>query len=334
MVAAPPPISGSLRGDRRRSGFMLTDIALLAAGLALLVLAGDFFVKGAVGMAEKLGISPLIIGLTVVALGTSAPELFTSVQAALKGAPGIAVGNVVGSNIANVLLVLGMPALIATVHASGHGLRRNLTAMLAATVLFMWLLANGHIGRLEGGLLFAGLCAFIGWQVHVALAGREAPDHDIHEDIGATPHGRGRIMACLAGGIVGLPLAAHLTVAGATGIAATFGVGDAAIGLTVVAIGTSLPELAATVAAALRRNAAVALGNVVGSNIFNVAGIMGLTALIKPVDVDSRIIAVDMWVMLAAAAVLALLGYARIGAGKIAGCAMLAAFAGYIVLVF
>lgn len=309
---------------------MFFNLLLLLAGMVLLVLAGNALVKGAVGLAENLGISPLVIGLTVVAFGTSAPELFVSVQAALGGAPGIAVGNVVGSNIANVLLVLGLPALIAPIDPNQPGLRRNLTAMLAITVIALWLLSNGYIGRLEGLLMFAALCAFIAWQVHTARRGATvAAGGDIHDEVGDVPHGTTAIVGYLAAGLVGLPLAAHLTVSGATGIAERFGVSDAVIGLTVVAIGTSLPELATTLLATIKRSGAVAIGNVVGSNIFNIAGILGLTTLIAPVQVDQRIVSIDMWVMLATTVLVAALGYARIATGKVLGMAMLIAFAIY-----
>ncbi|MBN7756093.1 calcium/sodium antiporter [Nitratireductor aquimarinus] len=313
---------------------MLFSLLMLAVGVTLLFFAGDIFVKGAVGLAENLGISPLIIGLTVVAFGTSAPELFTSVQAALSGAPGLAVGNVVGSNIANVLLVLGVPALIYPVISNEKGLRRNLVAMLGTTAVFMWMLAGGVITRLEGAALFAGLCAFIAWQIYDARSSGAPENHDFHDDIGEAPHDRKRVIIYLVAGVVGLPIAAQLTVAGAVRIAESFGVSDAAIGLTIVAIGTSLPELATSVAAAIKRQSTMALGNIVGSNIFNIACIMGLTALITPVAVDPRIISVDMWVMLGASLALALLGFLRLPAGKAVGGAMLAAFAGYIATVF
>ena len=308
---------------------MLFSIISLAAGLVLLLFAGDLLVKGAVGLSENLGIPPLVIGLTVVAFGTSAPELVVSVGAALSGAPGIAVGNIVGSNIANVLLVIGLPALFAPVAATETGMRRNVTVMLGLTLLFMFLLSNGVIGRLEGALLFAGLCGFVARQVWVAQKSQPDPAHDFHEEVGPAPHDPKRVGAYLLIGLVGLPIAAHLTVTGAVGIAERFGISDTVIGLTVVAIGTSLPELATTLMAGIRRNSAVAVGNVVGSNIFNVACIMGLTALIKPVPVDHHFVAVDMWVMLASAALLALLAYARVRAGKMVGIAMLAAYAVY-----
>ncbi|EIM76314.1 CaCA family Na(+)/Ca(+) antiporter [Nitratireductor aquibiodomus RA22] len=184
---------------------MLFSLLILAAGVILLVLAGDIFVKGAVGLAENLGISPLIIGLTVVAFGTSAPELFTSIQAALSGAPGLAVGNVVGSNIANILLVLGLPAIIYPIVSDGKGLRRNLVAMLVSTVIFMWMLTGGIITRIEGAVLFAGLCAFIAWQARDAVNGKAPADHDFHEEIGEAPHDRKRISTYLIAGVIGLP---------------------------------------------------------------------------------------------------------------------------------
>ncbi len=310
---------------------MLLSVISLAAGLALLLFAGDLLVKGAVGLAENLRIPPLVIGLTVVAFGTSAPELVVSAGAALSGAPGIAVGNIVGSNIANVFLVLGLAALFAPVRAVERGTRDNVTAMLAATVLFMGLLANGAIGRLEGALLFAGLCAFLAWQVRTARSHHHRPP-DLQEEVGTAPHDTRRVVAFLLLGLIGLPIAARLTVSGASAIAAYFGIPDTVIGLTVIAIGTSLPELATTLLAGMRRHAAVAMGNIVGSNIFNIAGIMGLTALIHPVTVDPHIVSIDMWVMLAAAVLLAVFAYARVVAGRLHGIAMLAVYAGYIFL--
>jgi cation:H+ antiporter len=309
---------------------MFLSVILLLAGMGLLFWTGDLLVKGAVGLAENLGIPQLVIGLTVVAFGTSAPELFISVQAALAGQAGIAVGNVVGSNIANVLLVIGLPALLAPVLANQPGLRRNMTAMLVLTLVFMWLLSNGVVGRIEGGLLFVSICSFIGWQVYEGASAANGHTRDFHEELGETPHDRWRVAAYLGAGLIGLPVAAQLTIWGAVDIAEFFDISDAVIGLTVIAIGTSLPELATTLMAALRSSGGVAIGNIVGSNIFNIAAIMGLTALIVPVGVADRIIAIDMWIMLATSLVLAVLAYARISAGKMLGVAMLAGFGAYI----
>jgi cation:H+ antiporter len=309
---------------------MFLSVLLLLAGMGLLFWTGDVLVKGAVGLAENLGIPQLVIGLTVVAFGTSAPELFISVQAALAGQSGIAIGNVVGSNIANVLLVIGLPALLAPVLANQPGLRRNMTAMLALTVLFMWLLSNGIIGRLEGAVLVVAICLFIGWQIYEAMVAERAPVLDFQDELGEAPHQGWKIAAYLAVGILGLPLAAHLTITGAVDVAEYFDISDAVIGLTVIAIGTSLPELATTFMAAIRNSGGVAIGNIVGSNIFNIAAIMGLTALIMPVTVADRIVAIDMWVMLGTSIILAVLAYARITAGKLMGMALLVGFGAYI----
>ncbi len=309
---------------------MLLATAALAAGMVLLVFAGDLLVKGATGMAESIGISPLIIGLTVVAFGTSAPELFVSVQAALDDSPGIAVGNIVGSNIVNILLILGLPALISPILTDMPGIRRNMIVMLAATVAMIAVALGGTITRLEGVLLFAALLAFVGWQVRSAMTGQA------QDEAGELPaaHGKGKIAAFLIGGLIGLPIAAQLVVWGASTIAATFGISDAVIGLTIVAIGTSLPELATTFMAALRKRGEIALGNVVGSNIFNILGIMGITAMIVPVPVDPRIASIDIWVMVAAAVALAALSFARVQAGKLVGAVLLVAFVAYMASFF
>ena len=314
---------------------MLFDALMLVAGLVLLVFAGDFLVKGAAGLAENLGIPPLIIGLTIVAFGTSAPELMVSLQSALSGAPDIAVGNVVGSNIANILLVMGIPALFAPIHANQHGLARNVAVMLVFTVAFMWMISDGMLQRVEAAGLFVGLLLFILAQILRARAhiDEEEPE-DYHAELGEMPHAPARIALSLGGGLIGLPLAAHLTVGGASGLAETFGVSQAAIGLTIVAVGTSLPELATTLAAAWRKNADVALGNIIGSNIFNIAAIMGITGLIVPVPVSSIMIDRDMWIMLATATALAVICFIRFTTGRILGTAMFAAYLAYIVSVF
>lgn len=318
---------------------MLFDIAMLAAGLVLLFFAGDYLVKGAVGLAKNLGIPALLIGLTIVAFGTSAPELFVALQSALSGVPDIATGNVVGSNIANVLLVMGLPALMSPIRANQRGLSRNAAIMLVFTVAFMWLIGDGLLSRPEAAGLFGGLLVFIAaqaWRAQQAIAAADEDEvpGDYHEEIGEAPHNPALIAAYLAGGIVGLPIAAHFTVAGASGIAVTFGVSEAAIGLTIVAIGTSLPELATSLAAALRRETDVALGNIIGSNIFNIAAIMGITGMVIAVPVSSDIIVRDNWVMLVTSLLLAIICFARITTGKTIGAAMLAAYVTYVVMVF
>ena len=309
---------------------MFLDILTLAAGLVALVFAGDKLVEGAVALATRLRISPLVVGLTVVAFGTSAPELVISLEAALGGQPGLAVGNVVGSNVANVLLVLGAPALIAPVACYQRGVSMSLYAMAGITVVFMVMLTSGTLARLDGLILFAGLCAFIGWQLNAARRGRDV----IAEEVSAGETTTRAMVIALAIGVIGLPLGATLTIQGATGIAERFGVSDAVIGLTVVAIGTSLPELMTTVIAAFKRSNEVAIGNVIGSNIFNIAAIMGITAMVIPVPVPERIVGVDMWVMAAVTALLVGLTATRSTLTKPIGAAMLAGFVAYIVTAY
>lgn len=284
----------------------MIDILFLVAGLVLLVIGGDILVRGAVSIATKFSIPPLIIGLTIVSLGTSAPELFISVDAALLGLGGLAVGNVVGSNIANILLVLGVPALIATTGCSTEGINRNILIMLGFTVVFMLMLYLEPLQWYHGIILVSLLALFLYDQYTSAKAGgtsvllEEDADDPIDDPMWKS-------VLFLVIGIVLLPLGAHLTVIGAKEIASALGISDAVIGLTVVAIGTSLPELAASTMAVIRGNSNVAIGNVVGSNIFNIAAIMGITALIVPVVPGDHIVHFDMWVMLGTSVILMLI---------------------------
>lgn len=312
----------------------MTSFLMLIAGMALLMVAGDYLVRGAVGLAASFKINPLIIGLTVVAFGTSAPELFVSLQAAWNGVSGIAIGNVVGSNIANVLLVLGAPALLAALHCSEKGIGASLFIMVVLSVMLMAFMATGTLSRIEGAALLVVMFGYLAWQVRRAIKDPEhaMPSHE-GEEI-APPDSAVKIAAFITGGLIGLPLGAWLTVSGASEIARMFGASETAIGLTVVAIGTSLPELVTSVMAAWRKSGAVAIGNVVGSNIFNIGFILGLTSLVLPLHVDDRVIHVDMWVMLATSALIVALAHWNRPIGKLGGMAMLAAFALYIVTVF
>ena len=281
-----------------------------ALGLVILLLAGDALVKGAVNLSLRAGIPALIVSLTVVAFGTSAPELLISVKAALEGVPGIALGNVVGSNTANVLLVLGIPALIAVMHTSQHDTRRSYVQMMVATVLFIALAFRGVFDWIAGVTMLAVLAVILGMQLRDALAhrraGKAAPAEVDEEDLeGADPDMPWwKIVLFLALGLVGLPLGADLLVDSAREIAQRFGVPDTVIGLTLVAVGTSLPELATTVSAAIRRQADVAIGNVIGSNLFNLLAIIGIAALIAPMEVDPAFLRFDLWVMLGASVLL------------------------------
>jgi cation:H+ antiporter len=274
-------------------------------GLVILLLAGDALVKGAVNLSLRLGVPALIVSLTIVAFGTSAPELLISIQAVLDNAPGIALGNVVGSNTANVLLVLGIPALLATLHTSECNTRKTFGFMIAASLVFIALAFRGVFDWISGIVLLSLLALVLGDAFRDARAHKTANDR-IEEDVeGADPDMPWwKIAVFLVLGLIGLPLGADLLVDNATVIAKTYGVSDTVIGLTLVAIGTSLPELATTVMAALRRQADVALGNVIGSNMFNLLAIIGIASLVGPISVDPEFLRFDLWVMLAASIML------------------------------
>jgi cation:H+ antiporter len=271
-----------------------------AAGIVFLFAGGEGLVRGAVGLAGGLGVPPLVVGLTVVGFGTSAPELVVSLGAALDGAPDLAVGNVIGSNIANILLILGVSAAITPLAVQSRVFRRDGVVMLAAFVALVALAQTGEVARWAGVLLVAGLAAFLG---HAFVSGRrdaaEAAAYAAEaEELAEAGMSLRRALVYTAVGIVILVAGAELLVTGATDIARAFGVPEAVIGLTLVAVGTSLPELATSVVAALRKHTDVAVGNVVGSNIFNVFGILGVTAVVSPLPVAGRLASVDVWVML------------------------------------
>lgn len=279
----------------------------LVAGIVLLLIGGDVLVRGAVSLAVRLDIPTLVIGLTIVAFGTSAPELVISLRAALAGSSGIAVGNVVGSNIANIFLVLGVPALIAATNCDQPFIKRNMLYVIGASLVFITLCFNGPLTFWHGAILFGLMVAFL------VESGRRAAQRsdaatvigeeaiELIDGVSGVPHRNWSIVLFLAIGLVGLPIGAQMTVSSASEIARNFGISEAAVGLTLIAVGTSLPELATTLAAAIRGQCGLALGNVLGSNLFNILAIMGLTAMVVPVPVPDVIKSVDIWVMLAAA---------------------------------
>lgn len=279
-----------------------------ALGLVILLLAGDALVRGAVNLSLRLGVPALIVSLTIVAFGTSAPELLIAIKAVSHNADGIALGNVVGSNTANILLVLGIPALMRALHTSECSTRKNYVFMLIASVLFIALAYCGTFTIWSGLILLAALSVVLG------IAFREARNHrrngkaaeaeleEIEEADPDMPYWRVGLYLLL--GLAGLPLGADLLVDNSTIIARTYGVSETVIGLTLVAVGTSLPELATTVMAALRRQADVALGNVIGSNMFNLLAIVGIATFIGPISVDPKFLQLDLWVMLAASLLL------------------------------
>ncbi len=284
----------------------MTAWLLATLGLVILLLAGDALVKGAVNLSLRLGVPALIVSLTIVAFGTSAPELLIGIKAVLDNAPGIALGNVVGSNTANVLLVLGVPAIVATLHTSECNTRKSYIQMIAASFLFIAVCFVGSLTWISGLVLLAALGLVMGGALRDAMGHRAAGEPDELEELeDADPDmPYWRISLYLVLGLVGLPLGASLLVDNATIIAYRYGVSDTVIGLTLVAIGTSLPELATTFMAALRRQADVALGNVIGSNLFNLLGITGVATLFGTIPVPVEMLRFDLWVMLGASLVL------------------------------
>jgi len=304
---------------------------LAGLGLVILLLAGDALVKGAVNLSLRVGIPALIVSLTVVAFGTSAPELLIAIQAALIDAPGIALGNVVGSNTANILLVLGVPALLATLHTSTCETRKSYLQMIAASVLFIALAFTGIFTWWSALILLAALGLILGDAFRDALAHRREAEEDEEDVEGADPDMPWwKILLFLALGLVGLPLGADLLVDNATIIARTYGVSDTVIGLTLVAVGTSLPELATTVMAALRRQADVALGNVIGSNMFNLLAIIGVAGLIAPIPVDPEFLRFDLWVMLAASLIIIPFVFLKRDITRLWGIGLTVAYAAYV----
>ena len=319
---------------------MLTDSLLLIGGLITLLVCGDALVRGAVALSVKFNVPTLVIGLTVVAFGTSAPELVVSIHAAVSGAPGLAVGNVVGSNIANIFLVLGVPALISAIDCNQPFIRRNMVFVLIASVIFIWLCYIGPLSVGHGLVLVTLLVAFLFesarraqmQQDEATVLGEEAME--TIDGVKGLPFRPYYIAFLILVGVIGMPLGAHFTVVGATSIARDLGVSDAAVGLTLVALGTSLPELATTTIAAIRNQAGLALGNVLGSNLFNLLGIMGFTALVAPLPIPPAFFQIDLWVMLAASVILAIFVLPRAKITRLPAVLFVGAYLAYIYFVF
>ena len=280
------------------------DYLLVAAGVLFLFLGGEALLRGAVSLARHLRVSPMIIGLTVVGFGTGAPELIVCLEAALTGQPAIAVGNVIGSNIANVLLILGLSAMIRSLPVPREALWRDGMVMLGASALVVGFAMLGTMYRWQGILLFAGLLLFWGYIYRSERKSRSdelaAAGAEIEEDPVGVPRRVGIAGLLSLAGLVTLAFGSDLFLDGAVGLARTFGVSEAVIGLSLVAIGTSLPEVAAATVAAARGRGDVALGNVIGSNIVNVLGILGLAAMATPLPLDA-VTPCDLAVFLGAA---------------------------------
>ncbi|MEM9501551.1 MAG: calcium/sodium antiporter [Pseudomonadota bacterium] len=306
---------------------MTEAILLSLAGLAGLAIGGELLVRGAVGIAQKLGVSTLFTGLVIVGFATSMPEMVASVQAALAGSPQIAWGNIVGSNLANTLLILGVSALVMPIALTGTG-KRDAVVALGVTLL-LWALAASQLGARWIGLAFlAGIIAYIVWRY------RHPGAAQLEED-GEDGPSNGLLAGVLFVAGLGILVAGgNALVTGAIDLARIFRVPETVIGLTVVAVGTSLPELAASIAAALRGKSSLALGNVVGSNIYNILLIGGVTMGLAPVALPTSLVGVQMSLLTASAVLLLLLLWFAKSIGRMLGALLLAAFVGNVVLVF
>lgn len=314
-------------------------LLLVVVGLVVLLVGGDILVRGATALARKLGIPALIVGLTIVAFGTSAPEMVVSVAAALQEAPAIAIGNIVGSNIANILLVLGVPAVIAPLVTQGTGIRRNALIALILTGVFVVMGLDGALTFNEGLILAATVVVYI---LYLAVSARFSKDDPIAgeltevDSMEGLPQSGLKIALFTIGGLILLPLGARLIVDGGTGIAREFDVPEAVIGLTIIAVGTSLPELMTAVVAAMRRQAELAIGNVIGSNIFNICAVGGITGIAAtlstgaPAPVDQEFIRFDFWIMTGAMMLAALLAFTGRPVGRVLGFVLAAAYVAYL----
>jgi cation:H+ antiporter len=315
----------------------MMTVMQLAGGFALLLFGAEFLVRGAVSVARRLKVAPMIIGMTIVAYGTTAPELVVSLQAAVDGLPGISVGNVVGSNIANILLILGVSAVIFPIVVQPTTLLRDAAMCMGAALVFTALALSGTIERWQGALMVAMLAAFSIYAfMQERRRGRNNDPGDAAEELAEEFKEPQRpvwlSLLSVIGGIVAVVAGAKLLVTAAVTTARTLGVGEEVIGLTIVAVGTSLPELATATVAAFRKHSEVAVGNILGAGIYNLLAIMGLVALVNPVPVPSQILVFDLWFMLAVTAALMTLLLWRKGLSRAVGATFLVGFIAYTAL--
>ncbi len=317
---------------------MLIAIIQLSGGFILLVWGADRLVAGASALARNLGVSPLIIGLTIVAFGTSAPELVVSGVAASRGNPALAVGNAIGSNIANIGLILGLTAVVYPLRVESETLKREYPVLMLIMIGSFIMAADQIYDRNEGWLLLTGLVALIIWMVRFGM--RRSPDDPLAEEFAAEipkDMPTGYAILWLAVGLVVLPVSSKFLVEGAIYIARSLEVSEAVIGLTIVAFGTSLPELAAALTSALRREDDLAIGNVIGSNMFNILGVLGVASVITPVRVEFLMLKQDFPVMFLFTVLLFFMAYGIQGPGRISrksGILLLSLFFSYQILVW
>lgn len=312
---------------------MAVEIILVILGLIVLLLAGDLLVRGAVSLAAALNVPALLVSLTIVAFGTSAPELVVSVQAVLTGNDGIALGNIIGSNIANIFMVLGLPAIIYPITTHVIGLRRHAVIMLVATAAFAGAAYTaGYIDTRIGTALFLGIVLYVAYMwLRASRGGANDPVLDEVEEYKESSALSLKTILFLIAGLVGLPLGAHLLVSNGASLAADLGVREELVGLTIIAFGTSLPELATVVAAALHKKSDVAIGGVIGSNIFNLLAVGGAAGLAGTAVFDAQSMVVDIPVMIAAAVAVSIFVLSRRDIGRLTGLFFFGAYVGFVI---
>lgn len=308
---------------------MLLTTALAVGGFVLLFLGGEALVRGASALAIRLGVTPLVIGLTVVALGTSAPELVVSLDAAASGAYDISIGNVVGSNIANLALILALAAVIAPTIVEAKIIRIDMPIVVAVSAIMILMLHDGEASRMDGIILLTGMLSYIAFTFWEAKHEDDTVHEAFSEQVTARPE-RGTLVsiALVVGGLAMLVVGGHSLVVAAVTLATALGVSEATIGLTVVAIGTSLPEAATSIVAAVRGRGDIAVGNVIGSNLFNILGILGITAVFTPLTIGS-ITTVDLGMMLGVTVLTAAFILTHRSVGRYEGGVLVAVYIGY-----
>lgn len=307
---------------------------LTLAGFALLLIGGEVVVRAAVRLAGRLRISPFVVGITVVGFGTALPEMAVSIDAALSGAPGLAVGNVIGSNIANAMMILGVAAVLCPVVVEPQALRRETLVLIAATLAFAMIgFSTAQIEWWHGALMIAALGGYMVAAVRQSGGARHTDDLRA-PIVRSSAESLGAVLALLAGGLAAVLVGAEFLVRGAVRMATWFGVPEEVIGLTLVAVGTSLPEIATSFAAAWRGRTELCLGNVIGSNLFNILGIAGATALVAPLPFSERIIGHDLWVLIGTTALLTLILATRRPIGRLTGFILAGIYGAYMVSQF
>ena len=306
----------------------MTNILLIIAGFVLLFLGGELLLRGSIALAKRFQLSNLLIGAVVIGFGTSTPELSASISAALKGAPDIALGNVIGSNTANVFLIAGMAGLLCPLKIPYANVHRDVVMMVVSSVMLVVMMWFETLDMITGVIFLLTLAGYIIWSF------QSSDDDCDNEAISAKTYSTGMAFVLLAVGIATLTGGAALLVDGVIGVARRFGISEAIIGLTVVAVGSSLPELATAIISSIQKQSEMVLGNIIGSSIFNVLAILGVTALIQPIPVSPQMMAFDVWVMITATLLLTLLIVMGIKIGRRIGSLMVIGYLSYVIWLY